>query len=158
MGRLHTRYSPVRRSPATYCYVPLPPDLHVLSLPLAFILSQDQTLRCTFSYFYIFRRAAPAPLAYKFRSFKESSFPFLRLRRDLRPAWCVLPHNFKELPPYKDPPAKKDGPQTYGLFSFPQNFAAFFFRDRPPAALSPSNLSRGAPAYPFNNPSINLRL
>ena len=25
---------------------PLPRDLHVLSLPLAFILSQDQTLRC----------------------------------------------------------------------------------------------------------------
>ena len=26
----------------------LPFDLHVLSLPLAFILSQDQTLRCNF--------------------------------------------------------------------------------------------------------------
>ena len=26
----------------------LPLDLHVLSLPLAFILSQDQTLRCTY--------------------------------------------------------------------------------------------------------------
>ena len=45
-GRLHTRYSPVRRSPAAYCYAPLPLDLHVLSLSLAFILSQDQTLRC----------------------------------------------------------------------------------------------------------------
>ena len=43
-GRLHTRYSPVRRSPP-YCYV-LPLDLHVLSLSLAFILSQDQTLHC----------------------------------------------------------------------------------------------------------------
>ena len=39
-GMLCTRYSPVRR---LYCY---PLDLHVLSLPLAFILSQDQTLRC----------------------------------------------------------------------------------------------------------------
>jgi hypothetical protein len=40
-GRLHTRYAPVRRSlvPKT-----IPLDLHVLSLPLAFILSQDQTL------------------------------------------------------------------------------------------------------------------
>ena len=46
MGRLHTRYAPVRRSPAVYCYTPLPLDLHVLSLPLAFILSQDQTLHC----------------------------------------------------------------------------------------------------------------
>ena len=45
-GRLHTRYSPVRRSPPVYCYTALPLDLHVLGLPLAFILSQDQTLRC----------------------------------------------------------------------------------------------------------------
>ena len=45
-GRLHTRYAPVRRSSAAYCYAPLPLDLHVLSLPLAFILSQDQTLHC----------------------------------------------------------------------------------------------------------------
>src|SRR5687768_681777 len=29
-----------------YCYTALPLDLHVLGLPLAFILSQDQTLRC----------------------------------------------------------------------------------------------------------------
>ena len=29
-----------------YCYIPMPLDLHVLSLPLAFILSQDQTLHC----------------------------------------------------------------------------------------------------------------
>ena len=46
IGRLHTRYSPVRRSPPMYCYTVLPLDLHVLSLSLAFILSQDQTLRC----------------------------------------------------------------------------------------------------------------
>ena len=53
-GRLHTCYSPVRRSPAEErCRSsPLPLDLHVLSLPLAFILSQDQTLRC---YMYLFR-------------------------------------------------------------------------------------------------------
>ena len=41
-GKLRTRYSPVRRSRATEIALPL--DLHVLSLPLAFILSQDQTL------------------------------------------------------------------------------------------------------------------
>ena len=45
-GRLHTRYAPVRRSSPKYCYLALPLDLHVLSLPLAFILSQDQTLHC----------------------------------------------------------------------------------------------------------------
>ena len=43
-GRLHTRYAPVRRSQVSEETLPL--DLHVLGLPLAFILSQDQTLRC----------------------------------------------------------------------------------------------------------------
>ena len=48
-GRLHTCYSPVRRSPtASVATRPLPLDLHVLSLSLAFILSQDQTLRCCY--------------------------------------------------------------------------------------------------------------
>ena len=47
-GTLLTRYSPFRRSPPVYCYTALPLDLHVLSLPLAFILSQDQTLHCIF--------------------------------------------------------------------------------------------------------------
>ena len=41
-GRFHTRSAPVRRSQG--CKHPLPLDLHVLGLPLAFILSQDQTL------------------------------------------------------------------------------------------------------------------
>ena len=45
-GKLLTRYAPFRRSPPVYCYTALPLDLHVLSLPLAFILSQDRTLHC----------------------------------------------------------------------------------------------------------------
>ena len=49
-GWLHTCYSPVRRSPPVYCYTVLPLDLHVLSLSLAFILSQDQTLHTKKSY------------------------------------------------------------------------------------------------------------
>ena len=55
-ARLHTCYSPVRRSPAEVSKLtsPLPLDLHVLSLSLAFILSQDQTLRCCLSYFFFF--------------------------------------------------------------------------------------------------------
>ena len=48
MGKLLTCYAPFRRSPPEYCYPALPLDLHVLSLPLAFILSQDQTLLCIF--------------------------------------------------------------------------------------------------------------
>ena len=54
MGRLHTRYSPVRRSPPASYPAALPLDLHVLSLSLAFILSQDQTLRCCLSFFLFF--------------------------------------------------------------------------------------------------------
>ena len=63
-GRLHTRYAPVRRSPAVYCYTPLPLDLHVLSLPLAFILSQDQTLHCKNCLFILplTRLVSPLPL------------------------------------------------------------------------------------------------
>ena len=44
-GRLHTCYAPVRHSRIILLQY-LPFDLHVLSLPLAFILSQDQTLHC----------------------------------------------------------------------------------------------------------------
>ena len=53
---MHTCYSPVRRSPAEKSKLssPLPLDLHVLSLSLAFILSQDQTLRCCLSCLFSF--------------------------------------------------------------------------------------------------------
>ena len=46
VGRSCTRYSPVRRSLLPESNIPL--DLHVLGLPLAFILSQDQTLHSLF--------------------------------------------------------------------------------------------------------------
>jgi hypothetical protein len=51
-GRLHTCYSPVRRSPPSEDVLPL--DLHVLGLSLAFILSQDQTLRCIYIFLILF--------------------------------------------------------------------------------------------------------
>ena len=54
MGRLHTPYSPVRRSPPASYPAALPLDLHGLSLSLAFILSQDPTLRCCLSFFLFF--------------------------------------------------------------------------------------------------------
>ena len=40
--------SPVRHSPPRYCYLALPFDLHVLGMPPAFNLSQDQTLHLRF--------------------------------------------------------------------------------------------------------------
>ena len=42
--------APVADSGASTASLPL--DLHVLSLSLAFILSQDQTLRCYILFFY----------------------------------------------------------------------------------------------------------
>ena len=55
---MHTCYSPVRRSPAGESKLPppLPLDLHVLSLSLAFILSQDQTLRCCYVVSFFFQK------------------------------------------------------------------------------------------------------
>ena len=39
----------------------LPSDLHVLGLPLAFILSQDQTLRCTIVFFLFYSESRVPP-------------------------------------------------------------------------------------------------
>ena len=51
-GRFDTRSAPVRHS-SSGCKQPmLPSDLHVLGLPLAFILSQDQTLHRIIVYNY----------------------------------------------------------------------------------------------------------
>ena len=53
MGRLLTRYSPVRHCPSINSpegsLIKFSFDLHVLGTPPAFVLSQDQTLHCTFS-------------------------------------------------------------------------------------------------------------
>ena len=48
----------MRRSPAGESKLPppLPLDLHVLSLSLAFILSQDQTLRCCYVVSFFFKK------------------------------------------------------------------------------------------------------
>ena len=61
-GKLLTCSAPFRRSPPEYCYPALPLDLHVLSLPLAFILSQDQTLLCIYTIKILAYPDAPALL------------------------------------------------------------------------------------------------
>ena len=55
----------------------LPLDLHVLSLSLAFILSQDQTLHCTFIFFIRLSLNSSFIVVKFFLSFKLSRF-FLR--------------------------------------------------------------------------------
>ena len=83
-GWLHTRYAPVRHSRPPEGGLPF--DLHVLGLPLAFILSQDQTLHCIIAVLNVFlnlgfrcvflayptpRRLAEAPVA----CFSSSCWP-----------------------------------------------------------------------------------
>ena len=81
IGKLHTRYSPVRRSPPKYCYPVLPLDLHVLSLSLAFILSQDQTLRCLNCFLNILAPESVyrSPKSYFYWRYRSGKFLFLIL-------------------------------------------------------------------------------
>ena len=76
-GRLHTRYAPVRRSSPEYCYPALPLDLHVLSLPLAFILSQDQTLHCKNCFVYLLTRLVSHTYLYMYA---DTRYLFLLIR------------------------------------------------------------------------------
>ena len=80
-GRLHTCYSPVRRSPPEVSKLSpaLPLDLHVLSLSLAFILSQDQTLRCCISFSFFSFSSSRAPLFFQRASRHAADTAFLVL-------------------------------------------------------------------------------
>ncbi len=77
-GRLPTRYSPVRRSTQGVA-PPFALDLHVLSTPPAFVLSQDQTLHL------IWKRQDPyAPLHSLFSFQRSGDSPFREtLKADL---------------------------------------------------------------------------
>ena len=119
-GRLHTRYSPVRRSPSRYCYLMMPLDLHVLSLSLAFILSQDQTLHSNKNF-----------KNYLFRSVIISVESLLGLAL----AVCFKPFNiFKNSfcfsftrPTYEAKADAKINTFTYSLQIFPHFFFKLFF-------------------------------
>ena len=82
---MHTRYAPVRHSSASSKLDLLPFDLHVLSLPLAFILSQDQTLRCIK---FKFNNQIEIPwiscwlFLTIFSSFPKNLFPFFQRERE----------------------------------------------------------------------------
>ena len=79
----------MRRSPPKYCYLVLPLDLHVLSLPLAFILSQDQTLHCKNLFLNLFTKTNPV------NSIQNTNK--LIIWRDFHISPGCLLHNFKEL-------------------------------------------------------------
>ena len=124
----------MRRSPAKLSKLssPLPLDLHVLSLSLAFILSQDQTLRCYYLFFKIFslilvsdlffRLGFPAPLSYKRASSEIDKRLFLALR--LLTSVLSLLHYF------------------LSIVSFSMSFSLSSRRDRCPAPKATAKLHR----------------
>ena len=158
MGRLHTRYAPVRRSPAVYCYTPLPLDLHVLGLPLAFILSQDQTLHCKNCLLLPFdsssclrTRATPDASDTRYLIF-PIRFNVLALPLQGRPLRCVsLSKAGAKIRPFSKPPKF--------FFAFFPNFSShrcptavwnrdFFSFSSPTGQKRPRKTPRGAPFFP----------
>ena len=94
----------------------LPLDLHVLGLSLAFILSQDQTLRCISYYFlFLYLRIAPAEIDFAL-SLVLLFFPVFSM------SFC---------PPRPDCPRGVSRSakvlQSYTLFPFPSKFFTSFF-------------------------------
>ena len=93
----------------------IPFDLHVLGLPLAFILSQDQTLHCIIVVLLISCFRAPLCLAlllfYLLLCFIVLASSFQR--------------TFRSRPPFSQGRKRL---QRYNLFSFPQVFFYFFFQ------------------------------
>ena len=130
-GRLHTCYSPVRRSPADDCSSPMPLDLHVLSLSLAFILSQDQTLRCCILFFFFlilkYRFALSRPLVYALFIVLpvelDGDVSFLSL--------CLVLHSIAIMSmSFVAPGFPRKRVQSYTLFHSPPNFFTTIFQTK----------------------------
>ena len=138
---MHTRYSPVRRSPPWCCHHAMPLDLHVLSLPLAFILSQDQTLRCSI-FFLSFSllpaaRSADARLRVLDGGLPPSSFYVFLLSRN---AYCCILSMYSYSRPAKGRTAKIGNP------SGTRNSATRFFRKK---IAGGGVVPRGRAPFPF---------
>ena len=128
-GMLLTCYAPFRRSPPECCHPALPLGLHVLGLPLAFILSQDQTLHCIIILF--MSSVNPAPF-YSYSllirncacscniNFRLQYFLVLQVRFK-RSEPVLLLHHVNELPRLPNGTAKVI------LFSYFANFFPFIF-------------------------------
>ena len=137
---MHTRSAPVRHS-----HPPeggIPSDLHVLGLPPAFILSQDQTLRCNIVFASCFsvsrvrllfvdggalqrRRSLPAP-----HPFSDGPAP----PPGWQPPCCAglrLSKNFRKPTPSLMPLYRRLRVQKYYILSYPQPFFQTFFNHIP---------------------------
>ena len=111
----------MRRSPTRYCYLSMPLDLHVLSLSLAFILSQDQTLRCYKLFLQYLSPRIPFLLLFGSSFLKNDGvqFTFLVLVLPSSVVYVIL---FKELFFLFETWRKGNA-----FFLFPPNFSGSFF-------------------------------
>ena len=109
-GWLHTRYAPVRHSHSPEGEIPY--DLHVLGLPLAFILSQDQTLHCIIVVLLIILFRVPLLL---------SSLPclLLMLASDFQRTFAPLPRCL---------PSGRKRLQNYSFLHYKQQKSNIFFK------------------------------
>ena len=163
---MHTCYSPVRRSPAGdgKPSPPLPLDLHVLSLSLAFILSQDQTLRCCYLVFFLSKDGARAPrttlpnsvtrhgTCLRFICGWNMTGSFFSPRRS--PGGRLLYYSsclIVSLSMYYFRAALPSPRKTLQNYKLVLNYASFstvFFADIPPAASPAPSGTAGEPPFP----------
>ena len=136
---MHTRYSPIRHSHGAEA--PIPSDLHVLSLPLAFILSQDQTLHC--------RNCRPAP-ARRPSCILRSRYASIYLLLFLLLA--ALPQRSSAPTPYAQPPVPVESEGKDRAFPGPrQMLPPTFFSPAPRrSAKAPMNLRGSRRGRPEN--------
>ena len=128
-GMLLTCYAPFRRSPPECCHPALPLGLHVLGLPLAFILSQDQTLHCIITHI-ILSPSCTLRSSYLLIRNCACSCYIAKLSFTIFPCTAsplsssgpvLLLHHVNELSPFPNGIAKVH------LFSYLANFFSFIF-------------------------------
>ena len=103
-GQIPTRYSPVRHSPPPEGGFPF--DLHVLGMPPAFVLSQDQTLKL---------RRQPPPRA-KTRNDDGQPDPVTSRQQSDRPKPAEMPpHNHTINRPHRKTEIRRHKPSTAQL-------------------------------------------
>ena len=117
----------------------LPSDLHVLGLPLAFILSQDQTLRCTI----VFANCSSLCLGFRLtppRSRAVASFLFLILPASLPGCRLCWPQTFKDRslpdPLCLSPPSRPKAGAKVQLFPLRAMLFFIFFSSFPQPPVS----------------------
>jgi hypothetical protein len=161
----------------------LPLDLHVLSLPLAFILSQDQTLRCNYKSLIIsFAQVNPLQKSTKLVHL-AFFYAFVKILKNS--FFTKNQHRFQCWPPVMLPElhslrlSTRSIPQLFPLFGaakviivfilpklYALFFVAFFLTPKIMAVRPPKNrakIPRSTPptlitSHPFNEHSPKLRL